>query len=676
MGEVINNQEQNEVAFKDSVGFKFSLPILVSVTLILAIIAAIVYHSITSIVEKEVVNKQLPNASALVANKVINYIEPYIGHSITLAEDTYFQQWIANKEPEDGIATYKESVEHMVKKYDLHDVFYASMVSNYYYSDGVKASPLNPNGEDSWLPKTLKLPYTCPLNVDFDRMDEKTLTVFVNCKVFDRKNNHVGITGVAVKINNVLDFINSMKLGKTGSFIATNDQGVILLHKTRELILKAKLAEINAPLAKAIASMSDKDKVSSYVDADGNEQFIVVDKIPQYGWNIIGTVPKAELYETRNTVMVVMLIALIVSLAIVSAISLYISNKLKRRLNTIRKNLQNFFKYLAHEVSDVQMTRPKGHDETALVARQLCGGVDKIKDDIVTDQSCIKQTREVLKSLNNGELDFRVDSTSSNRYLNQVISLVNESIENISKVFNKVNDTLSSFTHNDFTARSELDGMQGRFLEVLNGINQLGSAMCNVLSEQKVMSDELATKSKQQLDSIKVVNSAIQEQLESIEHSQNAVRSITDANESVKNGTHQIESNANEIQKVVEIIKDIAGQTNLLALNAAIEAARAGEAGKGFAVVADEVRSLSISTQKSLEDIVNISNNLLSNIEALSAAVDVQINAITDIEKSSELVREKSTTNQQLIDDSIQISSQLGDLAAKISYEVDSKKFS
>ncbi|MBQ2267518.1 MAG: methyl-accepting chemotaxis protein, partial [Succinivibrio sp.] len=139
---------------------------------------------------------------------------------------------------------------------------------------------------------------------------------------------------------------------------------------------------------------------------------------------------------------------------------------------------------------------------------------------------------------------------------------------------------------------------------------------------------------------------------------------------------HQIESNANEIQKVVEIIKDIAGQTNLLALNAAIEAARAGEAGKGFAVVADEVRSLSISTQKSLEDIVNISNNLLSNIEALSAAVDVQINAITDIEKSSELVREKSTTNQQLIDDSIQISSQLGDLAAKISYEVDSKKFS
>ena len=167
------------------------------------------------------VNKQLPNASSLVANKVINYIEPYIGHSITLAEDTYFQQWIANKEPEDGIATYRDSVEHMVKKYDLHDVFYASMVSNYYYSDGVKASPLNPDGEDSWLPKTLKLPYTCPLNVDFDRMDEKTLTVFVNCKVFDRKNNHVGITGVAVKINNVLDFINSMKLGKTGSLLQT-----------------------------------------------------------------------------------------------------------------------------------------------------------------------------------------------------------------------------------------------------------------------------------------------------------------------------------------------------------------------------------------------------------------------------------------------------------------------
>ena len=162
---------------------------------------------------------------------------------------------------------------------------------------------------------------------------------------------------------------------------------------------------------------------------------------------------------------------------------------------------------------------------------------------------------------------------------------------------------------------------------------------------------------------------SIQETIDEIRHQ------VTKSQEGAKL-VYTLVEQAASITTIVNTIDDIAAQTNLLALNAAIEAARAGEAGKGFAVVADEVRSLSISTQKSLEDIVNISNNLLSNIEALSAAVDVQINAITDIEKSSELVREKSTTNQQLIDDSIQISSQLGDLAAKISYEVDSKKFS
>jgi methyl-accepting chemotaxis protein len=230
-----------------------------------------------------------------------------------------------------------------------------------------------------------------------------------------------------------------------------------------------------------------------------------------------------------------------------------------------------------------------------------------------------------------GHFMCRVASDSTTPHVHLLKKTMNAMLDATEKNLDQAISVLESLSEGKFSTRAHVN-VEGKMAQMLEKINDLGTALQS-MEHQNNEAKEVLNNNTQQLKST----------LESLRANQfvelnGMINTTVDRIQRVANKEHELSDNlqtlagnAQETKQILTTIGDIADQTNLLALNAAIEAARAGEHGRGFAVVADEVRKLAERTQKSLAETAATINILIQAINDNSESLNKNMDEMMDL---------------------------------------------
>lgn len=423
----------------------------------------------------------------------------------------------------------------------------------------------------------------------------------------DKITGTVFIVDLVASVN---DKIGEIAFGKTGYAYIINKEGTVIFHKDEQKIADEINAITQKETDRKYASLAKATrKILSSTEAgtityrqNGKSMFAAYCPVKGHeDWRLIMTAPNREFTSVVlisllvNSFIAVLLLALNIMLMkrLIQDIIYPVDSVTKRLVKLARGDLQT-----PVEIIDTG-------DELAILSSNL-------NDTIQSLNLYISDINRVLSQLSAGNLDiqteasFAGDFVSLQESLDTIVCSLNETMTQMNSAADLVAD------HSDGSSQGAKD-LADRTTDQASVLEELTAGIASISEQVKLTADN-----------------AVQANERSIEAEKN-VKICNGQMQSMIQAMADIKSGSSKISDIIKNIEDIAEQTNLLSLNAAIEAARAGEAGRGFSVVAEEVRSLAEESAKAAQNTAKLIMKSIETVENGTSIVNETASSLTQV---------------------------------------------